>query len=95
METLVPGYREAAGPQIRAARAGAQETINVSSARALAQQELGGEARLRETTDWKRWSLWGALVLGVLVLGAMAWRLVRQLDKSAEKSAPAGEPKRE
>ena len=95
IETLIPGYREAAGPQIRAARAGAQQTINVSNVRALAQQELGGEARLRETIDWKRWSLWGALVLGVLILGAMAWRLMRQLDKSPEPSSSAGETKRE
>lgn len=95
IENLIPGYREAAGPQIRAAKAGAQQTINVSSAKALAQQELGGAARLRETIDWKRWSLWGALVLGVLVLGAMAWRLARQLDKGTESSSPADASRKE
>ena len=89
IETLIPGYREAAGPHIRAAKAGAQQTINVSSARALEQQELGGAARLRETIDWKRWSLWGALILGVLVLGAMAWRLARQLDRGTGSSSSA------
>ena len=78
---------------MRAARPGTQQTVNVASAQAQAQQELGGESQLRETVDWKRWSLWGALVLGVLVLGAMAWRLVRQLE--AGKNAPHATPKEE
>jgi hypothetical protein len=93
IETLIPGYRDAADAQIRNAKAGAQQTINVSHAKALAQQELGGEARLKERIDWKRWSLWGALVLGVLVLGAMAWRLARQLGKSGETPPSAAETK--
>jgi hypothetical protein len=88
IETLIPGYRDASGPRIRAAKAGAQQTLNVSSARALEQQQLGGEARLKEAIDWKRWSLWGSLVLGVLVLGAMAWRLMRQLDAGKSTSSP-------
>lgn len=94
IETLIPGYRDASGPQLRAAKAGTQQTINVSGARALEQQELGGEARLKEAVDWKRWSLWGALVLGVLILGAMAWRLLRQLDSgaSASSSKDPGKP---
>ena len=85
IEALIPGYSDASLPRIRAAKAGAQQTINVSGAKALEQQELGGEARLKEVVDWKRWSLWGALVLGVLVLGAMAWRLVRQLDSGSKQ----------
>jgi Protein of unknown function (DUF3999) len=91
--TLIPGYRDATGPRIRAAKAGTQQTINVSSARALEQQKLGGEVRLEEAVDWKRWSLWGSLVLGVLVLGAMAWRLMRQLDAGKSASPPADAPR--
>lgn len=91
IETLVPGYDS--NPQIRAVRAGAQQTINVSSARAFEQQKLGGEARLEEAIDWKRWSLWGSLVLGVLILGGMAWRLVRQVDSGGGTSPPGGAPK--
>jgi hypothetical protein len=80
IETLIPGYRDAGGAKIRAAKTGAQQTVNPSGAQALAQRELGGEAQLREKIDWKRWSLWGALVLGVLVLGFMAWRLMCQMN---------------
>ena len=94
IDTLIPGYRDASGPRIRAAKAGAQQTINVSSARALEQQQLGGEARLKEAIDWKRWSLWGSLVFGVLVLGAMAWRLMRQLD-GGKNASPPDAPKTE
>jgi hypothetical protein len=93
IETLIPGYRDASGPRIRAAKAGEQQTINVSSARALEQQQLGGEARLKEAVDWKRWSLWGSLVLGVLVLGVMAWRLMRQLDAGKSPSSASDSTK--
>jgi hypothetical protein len=93
IETLIPGYRDTTGPRIRAAKAGAQQTINVSSARALEQQKLGGEVRLKEAIDWKRWSLWGSLILGVLVLGAMAWRLMRQLDAGKGASPPPDAPR--
>jgi hypothetical protein len=95
IDALIPGYTDASLSRIRAAKAGAQQTINVSGAKTLEQQELGGEARLKDQVDWKRWSLWGALVLGVLVLGAMAWRLARQLDKGSGPSAPAGETNKE
>ena len=87
IETLIPGYRDAGGAKIRAAKTGAQQTINASGAQALEQRELGGEARLKEAIDWKRWSLWGALVFGVLVLGAMAWRLIHQLNEGAKASS--------
>ena len=87
IESLLPGYRDAGGAKIRAAKAGIQQTISVSGAKALEQHELGGEARLKEAIDWKRWSLWGALVFGVLVLGAMAWRLMRQLNEGANAAA--------
>lgn len=80
VSTLIPGYKEDSDAAFRSAIPGAQQTVNVKSAQALAQQELGGEARREEAADWKRWSLWAALILGVLILGAMAWRLTRQLN---------------
>lgn len=43
---------------------------------------LGGAQRLQPPPvprPWKQWLLWAVLVLGVLVAGAMAWRLYRQM----------------
>jgi hypothetical protein len=56
------------------------EAITVSNTRILEPRTLGGDARLVEGTDWKRWSLWASLLLGVVILGLMAWRLARQMD---------------
>ncbi len=87
ISTLIPGYKEDSDAAIRSAKPAAQQTVNVKSAQALAQQELGGEARREAAVDWKRWSLWGALLLGVIILGAMAWRLARQLSSPRASSS--------
>jgi len=95
IETLVPGLRDDAGATIRAAKAADAQKVNVQAAQALAPTELGGEARRLEAIDWKRWSLWGALILGVVVLGVMAWRLVRQLDKPEAARPDDGAPEKD
>ncbi len=43
-------------------------------------QELGGPQRLLPSRSpaWRRWLLWLGLVAGVLLVGGMAWRLLRQ-----------------
>jgi hypothetical protein len=41
-------------------------------------QPLAGEAAVQPVRDWKRWLLWGLLVLGVLVVGGFAVSLLRQ-----------------
>ena len=79
IESLIPGYRDDAGATVRTARTSGKVTVNVRAASAQGQKELGGAVRLEEQVDWKRWSLWGVLGLGVLVLGGMAWRLLKQL----------------
>jgi hypothetical protein len=81
--SLIPGYREDAGNTVRAAKAAATPTVNVQAAAAQGQQELGGAVRLEEQVDWKRWTLWGVLGLGVLILGAMASRLMKQLGSAS------------
>ena len=83
IDTLIPGYKEEAAPAIRATatQVSPEQVINVRAVQGGAQQPLGGEARREAAIDWKRWSLWGALVFGVAILGAMAWRLSRQLNK--------------
>jgi hypothetical protein len=36
--------------------------------------------------DYKKWALWGSLILGVLVLGGMAYRLTRQVSNAPADS---------
>ena len=95
IQTIIPGYRDDEFRGIRAAETGPQQTISVREAQALMQTELGGEARREERVDWKRWSLWGALGLGVLALGAMAWRLTRQLNATPDAASSSTADKQE
>ncbi|HTD89562.1 MAG TPA: DUF3999 domain-containing protein [Burkholderiales bacterium] len=83
IESLIPGYRDDAGATVSVAKTGAQPVVNVQTAQAQPQKELGGETRLQPQVDWKRWSLWGVLGLGVLMLGLMAWRLIKQLGAAS------------
>jgi hypothetical protein len=78
IDTLVPDYasRHALPP-------------GVALARTAARVDLGGVARLQKPPDVKRWALWGALLLGALVLGWMAWRLSRDIAKG--EGAPGGD----
>jgi hypothetical protein len=45
---------------------------------------LGGQDRLRQPPDVRRWVLWVVLALGVSMLGWMAWRLSREMAASAK-----------
>jgi hypothetical protein len=66
IESLVPGFRS-------------DLPLQASTARALEQRTLKGAAALRPARDVRAWTLWGVLILGVLLLAWMAWRLARQL----------------
>lgn len=66
--TLVPGYDDAKGLP-----------ASVTIAAVGAPMSIGGPGQLKKPPDVKRWALWAALVLGVLVLGWMAWRLSREM----------------
>jgi len=70
---LIPDYKTDAEFKVRTASLGERFT-------------LAGAARLRAQTDYKKWTLWGILILGVFVLAAMAYRLARQV-----KTTPADE----
>ena len=56
-----------------------------------AQAVAGNAARLTPAVDWKRWVLWLTLLLGVAVLGTMAWRLSRELQQ-AQPEIPREDP---
>ncbi len=72
--TLVPGYR--------AEDAGKALPFPVGRASTGSVRTLAGESATRTPVDWRRWVLWGSLLLGVALLGWMALRLGRQLSRS-------------
>jgi hypothetical protein len=79
IETLVPGYDRAKTlpSTFPPARVGAPTTAPAVAA-------------LKAPIDTRRWLLWGSLVLAALVLGAMAFKLSRQMSSPAPKP-PANE----
>jgi len=83
--TLVPGYKDEATLDLRSAQPVAKPAaVAIGAAQTAGPQTLGGAAATRERIDWKRWALWASLVLGVAVLGLMAFRLGRQMSKPAD-----------
>lgn len=72
--SLIPGYKTDTEFKVKGASLGDQVT-------------LAGAASLGEPIDYKKWSLWASLILGVLVLGWMAYRLSRQMAKPS-RDAP-------
>jgi hypothetical protein len=66
IHALIPGYKTDSELKVKAAALGEQVT-------------LAGPARLRAPLDYRKWALWATLILGVSVLGWMAYRLSRQI----------------
>lgn len=70
---LIPGYRE--GDEFKLPSAGLGAAIErQAAARSFTDAWLGAEPE-----QWRRWVLWGALGVAVLVLALLAWRLSRDL----------------
>jgi len=70
------------------------ETLDVQTASLGAARELGGAEALTPPpppTPWKVWLLWGLLVGGVLLLGWMTVRLVRQLNAAGDGEGGASD----
>jgi uncharacterized protein DUF3999 len=93
IQTLVPGYRSDADPGSKQVGGKAPGAIEIGQAVTGAPRALAGADATRERIDWKRWTLWASLVLGVVLLGWMALRLGRQMAKTGQE-AP-GESKSE
>jgi hypothetical protein len=72
-----PQVRRYADPEMRALL---KKAGPVGGAALGARVELGGEARLvpAQSPAWRRWLLWLGLVAGVMLVGIMALRLLRQ-----------------
>lgn len=77
IETLVPGYKSDAELKLASATVG-EATVPPAAAAPRSAEPF---AWLTDRPDWKRWMLWGSLVVAVLVLGLMAFRLGRQMSK--------------
>ena len=70
IDTLIPGYRhEVALDQLG---------VPIGAARLGVVRVLAGDAATREQFDWKRVLMWASLVLGVAILGRIAFVLTRK-----------------
>lgn len=74
IQSMLPGY-------------GTEKAFTAKQAKLGAPIALAGEKQLRAPIDYKRWVLWASLILGVAVVGLMAYRLLRQMP-----SAPGARP---
>jgi Protein of unknown function (DUF3999) len=75
IDAVVPGYKSDAPFAVEPASLGEPVT-------------LAGPARLRASVDYKKWTLWIILIIGVALLGFMAYRLARQVAHAAPQSPP-------
>jgi hypothetical protein len=84
MKMLIPEALEKAWPLDAIPRAGELESVT-----------LGGEERLTATSEaerasqWQTMLVWGALILGVVLLMGMAWRIWREVK--GKQPPPSGE----
>lgn len=83
IETLIPGYEQRRDVSKPAA-------LDILPARAGEPVTVAGPAALRKPVDARRWMLWSALVAGVLLLGVMAWRLLREVGSPSPGTSAGG-----
>jgi hypothetical protein len=77
--SLIPGYNT-------------DKELSVASATLGEQVTLAGAKRLSAPVDYRRWALWASLILGVAVLGWMAYRLSRQMPRDTTATEPPHSP---
>ena len=77
--SLVPGYKSSHADELPSARLAAPDAGGVVPAPPV------------DRPDYRRWSLWGVLLLAVAVLAVMAYRLVRHLGAGGSGAEPQRE----
>jgi len=80
IESLIPGYKTDAEFKVKPAALGEQVT-------------LAGTAQLRAPWDYRKLALWGSLIVGVGLLGWMAFRLSRQIATPPAQSQKTDDAK--
>lgn len=80
LSQVAPGFSPRELAQLEQARAGALQTGPGAASGSSAASQAGLSARHRT------YILWGVLFLGVIVLGGMAWKLIRQMNAGSGKS---------
>ena len=94
IDTLVPGFDPAKGLPESVGVARAADLALRRDPRESSLPPIANPQALKEPIDWKRWVLWGTLLLAVVVLALMALALSRRLDApSSDKSTPRDEPR--
>jgi hypothetical protein len=71
--TLIPGYQP-----------GAEHRLPQAQLAALQQRAAGSAWHEASAKDKQRWVLWAALGAAVAGLGALAWRLMRDMGKGSQ-----------
>lgn len=77
--TLVPGFGSPNSPEV------ADTSISETAATSLPSANTMSAARTSAPErNWKKIALWSVLVLGVLGMAAMAWQLMKQMNRPGE-----------
>lgn len=88
IDTLVPGFDAAKGLPASAGVAHVADLAPERGNRGSNLPPVANPGALKEPIDWKRWVLWGTLLLAVVALGLMALSLSKRLDTSSQAAAP-------
>ena len=82
VESLIPGLGDGKGVPVALATLGA---ISASSATSASRDAVGEFLASLSGENGRRWLLWTVLIVGVGVLGVMAWRMARGFGNSERR----------
>lgn len=92
LETLVRGYRQTSASsgleEVKMTQVASVPPTRLKSPELQLPAALGGAVISKDSVEIKKVILWSGLVAAVLLLGWMAWRLLRQMDAAPRKDSP-------